>query len=532
MPATNSPTTVLLLDALTPPTGATRTPATAVQEHFGVTFLQTAQRNPGAPAITSTGGCWSYDDLQAAALSIAESIRTLPAYSPGARVVLLLPNSVEYIAAFLGISLADAVIVPVPPRAEAGQIDHVIQSTEAIAVIASSTTTARHSALAAAPGISLLGRSIESFDADAIQSAGDDLAAIFFTAGSTGTPKGVMLSHRNLLANARSIQEYLEITPAERPLCVLPFHHAFGNSVLTSHLLAGAEIVLAGNTAFPETLVEAIAKYECTSLSGVPDLFRVMLERTSLGKTPLRHLRRMAVAGGALRHDLAVELSKRIAPAKLYVMYGQTEATARLSYVPPAELELHPSGGIGRGIPGVTLQVADADGNPAGVGEVGELRATGPNVMLGYWRDPDATAERIRGGWLYTGDLASMDAAGWVTIRGRQSALVKIAGFRVHPAELEDFAVRRLGASHAVSVPFESPTIGARLALFLKTSSTLSRANQSELIARCRAELPRHLVPEFIELVDEFPLNHALKIDRPLLVRMAEQGSVRRTDAA
>jgi len=240
----------------------------------------------------------------------------------------------------------------------------------------------------------------------------------------------------------------------------------------------------------------------------------------------------MTVAGGSLRHDLALDLARRIAPARFFVMYGQTEATARLSFVPPEELNLHPSGGIGRGIPGVTLQVADAGGNPAPMGEVGELRARGPNVMLGYWRDPAATADRIRDGWLSTGDLATMEADGWVVIRGRQSALVKIAGFRVHPVELEEFALRRLSASHAVAVAFEAPAIGTRFALFLKPAAGEGRAGVAEMIARCRAELPRHIVPELIEIVDEFPLNHAMKIDRPLLVRVAEQATMRRSEAA
>lgn len=526
-------TPVLLIDSLSNESKAAGLPEiTGSGLHLGVEILRVAARDPDALAVLTPGNRWTYVELLTRALSIARTIRDLPGYSTGARVVLLLANSPEYIAALIGISLADAVVVPIPPRAEREQIQHAIRSTEAIGVITSSATAGRQDWLTTGPVVSVHESPFEDSTIREPRSADDDLAAIFFTAGSTGTPKGVMLSHRNLISNARSIQAYLEITSADRPLCVLPFHHAFGNSVLTSHLLAGAELVLAGNTAFPETLVETLGRFECTSLSGVPDLFRVMLERTSLGQTPIPTVRALAVAGGALRHDLALDLARRVAPARLFVMYGQTEATARLSYVPPEELDLHPSGGIGRGVPGVTLEVADVEGNPAPLGEIGELRARGPNVMLGYWRDPVATAERIRDGWLYTGDLATMEADGWVVIRGRQSALVKIAGFRVHPAELEEFALRRLPASHAVAVAFDSPAVGTRLALFLKLSPGECRGGLAELTARCRSELPRHVVPEVIEIVDEFPLNHAMKIDRPLLVRVAEQATMRRSEAA
>ena len=349
----------------------------------------------------------------------------------------------------------------------------------------------------------------------------DDLAAIFFTSGSTGTPKGVMLSQRNLISNAQSIQQYLGIQPDDRALCVLPFHHAFGNSVLQSHLMAGAQLILDGSTSFPQTLVEALARHECTSLSGVPELFRMLLDRSPLGTVPLPKLRTMAVAGGALPHDLALEVQRRIAPAEFFVMYGQSEATARLAFVPPKHLTEVTDGCIGRAIPGVTLEVVDDAGLAVAAGAVGELRARGPNIMAGYWRDPEATRERIREGWLYTGDLATVDAQGLICLKGRGNALVKIAGFRAHPADLENFAALRLSVRQAVVVPCEAEGLGTRFALFVQASLQADPLTVSEMVARCRAELPRHLVPEWIEVLEDFPLNPAMKIDRPLLSQWA-----------
>ena len=488
-------------------------------------LVSRAQLQSGNDAIATGSQSWTYGELLCAAVDIAVSIQTSPPFQPGARIVLLLPNSFEYVAAFYGTLLAGAVVVPVPPRIEDQSFERICESTEAIAVIVPSSARRLPTALkdSTKQPVSLNG--CDTTAAERLSSPGvieRDLATIFFTSGSTGDPKGVMLSHRNLLQNAASIQQYLDIRSTDRPLCVLPFFHAFGNSVLQSHLLAGATLVLDGNTLFPDTIVTAMARHHATSLSGVPDLFRLLLERSSLGQSKLPSLRYMAVAGGALQHDLALAVADRIAPAKFFVMYGQTEATARLAFVPPEQLSERPAGCIGHAIPGVDLEVVDEQGCHLNSGETGELRAAGPNVMLGYWQDPQATAERIRDGWLYTGDLATTDDQGWIYHRGRRNAIVKIAGFRVHPGDLEEFAIRRLLVDQAVAVPYEQTQIGTRLALFFRRSGT-SELTVSEMLQRCRAELPRHLVPSLIRQLDEFPLNHALKIDRIRLSQMAEQ---------
>jgi acyl-CoA synthetase (AMP-forming)/AMP-acid ligase II len=233
-----------------------------------------------------------------------------------------------------------------------------------------------------------------------------------------------------------------------------------------------------------------------------------------------------------LPRNAALEVARRIAPAEFFVMYGQTEATARLAFVSPACLADAPEGAIGRAIPGATLEVVNDADAPTDPDATGELRAKGPGVMLGYWRDPAATSERIRGGWLYTGDLAAVDAQGTIVLKGRRNSFVKIAGFRVQPSDLEEFAIRRLSVAQAVAVAYESPGVGARLALFVRAGTAAGCATGSQAMALCRAELPGHMVPDFIQFIDEFPLNHALKIDRPLLAQWAQrEAASRRTPA-
>lgn len=502
---------------------------------LGELFTEVAARRGMARAITTVREQWSYIRLLDAAREITSRIATNPAFLPGGRIILLLPNSAEYVAAFYGVLLAGGVVVPLPPKIEQGMLEAIVESTEAPLIV---TTGELRRARADMQGLPVEAIRVDSGlpppkpTQPALNGSAGELAAILFTAGSSGAPKGVMLSHDNLIANARSIQEYLAITADERPLCVLPFHHAFGNSVLQSHLLAGAHLMIDGRTMFPETLVEALARHECTSLSGVPDLFRMLLERTSLGRTALPRLRAMAIAGGAIDRAAALEVARRIAPARLFVMYGQTEATARLAFIPPETLTELPEGAIGQGVPGVTLEVVDERGCPVIPDAVGELRAKGPNVMLGYWRDPEATSAKIRDGWLYTGDLATVDASRSIVLKGRRSALVKIAGHRVHPDDLEEFALRRLPVLQAVAVPYDVPNVGTRLALFLRSGDDSSDLTGSQAIARCRAELPVYLVPDFVQLVDAFPLNDALKIDRQRLSRLAEMEVKRRRTPA
>jgi long-chain acyl-CoA synthetase len=493
--------------------------------HLGMQFLSTASRHVDQSAVLTKAAAWSYGDLSLAAMRVAIALQSSPGFTPGARVVVLLPNCFEYIAAFYGTLLAGGVVVPVPPKMERQALERIIESTEASTVVIASAAKRPASFDEQIPSFSvtLNGMSGDSMKQLPAQTGGgNDLAAIFFTSGSTGDPKGVMLSHHNLISNAASIQQYLEINSHDRPLCCLPFYHAFGNSVLQSHLLTGATLILDGSTVFPETLINAINSYRATSLSAVPDLVRVLLERTSLGRSELPSLRYLAVAGGALPYDLAVDLAKRISPARLFLMYGQTEATARLAYVPPDRFQSLSAGCIGKAVPGVELEVVDETGNPVAAGTTGELRARGPNVMLGYWRDEASTAEKIRNGWLLTGDLTETDNDGWIYHRGRQNAIVKIAGFRVHPGDLEEFAVRVLSASQAVAVAYEAPQVGTRLALFVTGADLLTHA---EIISRCRDALPRHMVPCFVRLLDSMPLNSSLKVDRPRLTQIAERES-------
>jgi acyl-CoA synthetase (AMP-forming)/AMP-acid ligase II len=337
---------------------------------------------------------------------------------------------------------------------------------------------------------------------------------LLFTSGSTGLPKGVMLSHGNLLSNTRSILHDLPISAEDRALVLLPFCHAFGNSIMQTHMLAGATMVFAGALMFPATIPQAIAKFEATSFSGVPEVYGMLMKYGRVGEQAMPSLRYMSVAGGGLRHDLSMQIAELIAPADFYVMYGQSEASARLAVLPPDQLKVR-EGSIGRALSGVELAVLDDSNRPLPQGEAGMLCARGPNVMLGYWQDEAASAEALSGGWLRTGDLARADADGYFYIAGRANLLVKVQGYRVHPAEIESVVEAAFPGVRAVALPMQHAG-ETRFALFVAPQGGAA-VDLATLRAICQRELPSYKIPVHVEILEELPLTSGYKVDRAAL---------------
>jgi acyl-CoA synthetase (AMP-forming)/AMP-acid ligase II len=503
-------------------------------------FLAVAASRASCPAVITPSGSHDYAAVGEAARRVAQYLRNEHRLAPGGRVLLLLNNGPEYLAAFYGTLLTGGVVVPMPPSVETSRLARVIELCHPEVVLATADTAGRrkepgfaatvqaeHECRMTNDGMTNAESQVRPPHLPFRHSSFDhSLAMILFTSGSSGEPKGVMLSHANLLANARSILGYLPIRPDDRALALLPFYHAFGNSVLQTHVLRGATLVVDGSAAFPSTITDALRRHDATSLSAVPEIYHGLLTHSDLGSAPLPTLRYMTVAGGALAPALVREVAYRIAPAQFYVMYGQTEATARLAWLPPEEVLDH-ADSIGRAIPGVTLRIASDDGAEAPPGTVGELQARGPNIMLGYWQDPAGTAAAIQDGWLRTGDLAAADERGLIRIQGRRNDLVKVQGIRLHPAEIEEVIARRWPGCRAVVVPYQSTgglaaaSSPTRLAAFVVPCAD-GKPTAEEVRRHCLAELPRPKVPSHVETVSELPLNASLKVDRAALSRRAE----------
>jgi len=493
-------------------------------------FLEVALDRAEHPAIVVGGDRYSYRSVVEATHAVARFLLDQPTFDVGSRVALAIGNCAEYLAGFFGILLADGVVVPIPPNTEVGRLTRILSACDVATILTAPRAAARLATLDWGTRLSIdLGQPPQtrvlapaaSVDPEPV----DDrkLAMIMFTSGSTGEPKGVMLTNANLLANARSITEYLPIDKDDRALALLPFCHAFGNSVLQTHLLMGATLIVDGSLTFPNTVPDALRRHRATSFSGVPETYHLLMSYSDLGRESLPEVRYMAVAGGALEPTAVLEVAGRLAPAEFYVMYGQTEATARLAYLPPEDLETR-VGSIGKAIPGVELKVVDQQGRSVEPGSVGDLCARGRNVMLGYWNDPETTSRTIEDGWLRTGDVATVDRKGYIFVQSRKDDLIKIQGLRTHPREIEELVSRHFSGFRALVVPYRFHN-ATRLALYLVSGSASAEPPVSEIRRLCLRTLPRPKVPSYIEVLERAPLNESMKLDREGLVRRAQQGS-------
>jgi acyl-CoA synthetase (AMP-forming)/AMP-acid ligase II len=339
----------------------------------------------------------------------------------------------------------------------------------------------------------------------------NDLATIMYTSGTTGNPKGVMLSHRNLRANADAIIHSLELTRQDHTLCVLPFYFSYGNSVLHSHLLCGARLTLEDNFAFPRLMLQRIQDEGISGFAGVPSTFALLLSRQRLEDFDLSRLRYVTQAGGPMPRPLLEELRKRLRAARVFVMYGQTEATARLTCLPPEDLDSKP-GSVGVPVTGVEIDIRE-ETRSLPPGGVGEIFVRGPNVMLGYWNDAAASADVLRDGWLRTRDLGYMDQDGYLYLVGRATDMIKTGAFRVSPQEIEEVIAAIEGVEDAAGVAIPDEVLGQAVKAVVVPRPGADLTVMA-VKAHCRANLASYKVPKAVEFATALPRTSSGKVQR------------------
>jgi acyl-CoA synthetase (AMP-forming)/AMP-acid ligase II len=342
-----------------------------------------------------------------------------------------------------------------------------------------------------------------------------DLASIIYTSGSTGRPRGATLSHLNVMSNVRSIVEYLGLGRADRVMAVLPFHYVYGKSVLNTAVAVGATLVIENRFQYPTTALDTLERERCTGFSGVPSTFAILMDRTNFAERALPDLRWVTQAGGGMSPALTRRVYEALRGRQLWVMYGATEASARLAYLPPAELPAR-IGSIGRAIPNVELTVRRGDGAECDVDETGELCARGANVMVGYWNDPDETARALGPHGYRTGDLARRDADGWLWLVGRAKDMLKVGGHRVAAKEIEDAIVEHPAVSEAAVIGVPDELLGDRLEAFvvLRQDAALDAAGLGLFL---KERLPAYKIPSAIEIRDDLPRNASGKVMKETL---------------
>jgi acyl-CoA synthetase (AMP-forming)/AMP-acid ligase II len=350
-----------------------------------------------------------------------------------------------------------------------------------------------------------------------------DLAALLYTSGTTDQPKGVMLTHGNLVSNTLAVIEYLGLGPSDRVLSPLPLFYAYGSSVLHTHLAAGGTVVLS-DLVSAERTVDRMEDECVTGFSGVAWMFQTLMDRTSFPKRPLPALRYLTQAGSRMAPAEIARVRRARPGVAFYVMYGQTEATSRLTYLPPDELQRRPDS-VGRPIPGVSIEIRRSDGSRASAGEPGEVVAAGPNIMAGYWRAPEATQAVVscdeRGRWLHTGDRGHVDREGFLYLEGRLSEMIKVGGHRVSPAEVEDVARLMPGVAQAAAVAAPDSMLGevVHLVVVPAPGATIGAA---DLIAHCRRYLSAYKAPRGVTFAGALPVTPTGKVQRRRLARAVE----------
>ncbi len=509
-------------------------------------LIDAAGRAPAAPALTHGPGTWTFAELREGAARTAAMLRA-EGVGRGDRVALLAENGLRYVTGFFGILEAGACCVALnhtnkPPTHRAllrdsGAVGLIAEARQARALpeFAAGCPDLRFAALDRIDprwdvpgGLRLLKRDeaeeaaavAAEAAADAVSDIGpDDLAAILYTSGSTGRPRGVTLTHGNLLANTRQILGYLPLTAADSVLVVLPFYYSFGNSLLLTHIACGGRLVVDNRFAYPQKVLETLAAERCTGFSGVPSHYAILAARTDFLQTGHPHLRYLTQAGGAMSPALTARIRDAL-PERIdiYVMYGQTEASARLSWLPPDRLR-EKLGSIGIGIPEVSLKVQRPDGAECDVDEVGEIVASGPNIMRGYWNDPDETAKVLHADGLHTGDLARRDADGFIFIVDRVKNMIKSGAHRVSSKEVEETILELEGVVEACVVGVSDELLGEAIEAWLVRPG--DDPDRTRILRHCAAKLAAFKLPRELHFVDALPKNSFGKVLKDELRRGA-----------
>jgi len=468
---------------------------------------------------------------------------------PGDRVVLVCENSVEYVVCYYGILKAGGIAVSMTTDIRPDGLAEALKELAPRVLIVSpkagkavraldpiSLGIARVMVIGPGPAAQSLRREAASFPEDlaacpeenpglAIEPA--SCAAIVYTSGSAGRPKGVMLSHANITANTSAIIEYLGLTSNDIQMVVLPFFYVMGKSLLNTHFSVGGTVVINNKFAYTASVLKQMAEEGVTGFSGVPSTYAHLLFKSPLAayRDKLPALRYCSQAGGHMPRSLKLELLKVLPRhTRLFIMYGATEASARLTYVPPERLEAKIDS-IGIPITGVALKILSPEGNELMPGKIGELVARGANIMLGYYGDEEATKKVLDGDGYHTGDLGYRDEQGFFYVTERKDDQIKVGGHRINPREIEDTIIESRLASECLVLGVPDALQGRRLAGLVvpvrETAETIEG-----ILKYCAAKLPKYKVPGSLRIVKDIPKTSSGKPDRGRSLKFFETDRV------
>ena len=425
-------------------------------------------------------------------------------------IILLSVNNLFFITSYLAIIKSGNICIPLDPSIEKENFRYINELTNPVLVF---TTKDNEQRLGLKADSCILPDTLDNFQPQVIKPVEKDFnkencAEIIFTSGSTGKPKGVMISHKNLIANTQSIIEYLNLSQNDRMLVVLPFYYCYGLSLLHTHLKVGGSIVLNNSFIFLGSIIRDLKMHNCSGFAGVPSHFQILLRKSdSFKETVFTDLKYVTQAGGKLATIFIDEFRESFPDVKFIVMYGQTEATARLSYLPP-DLYDKKKGSMGKGIPGVELKVINEKGEKIKPGETGEVIAHGDNIMIGYFSDEEGTRNTIKNGWLYTGDLGTVDKDGYIYLTARKKEIIKVRGKRISPKEIEAVILELKEVIDCSIEGIEDDIEGEQLkATVIVRKDALNTITKESIMQHCSKHLALYKIPHIYELKQELTIS-------------------------
>jgi fatty-acyl-CoA synthase len=523
---------------------------------LGQMLDRSAAQAPDREAIVFRGRRVTYGELKERADAFARGLLAL-GLGPGDHVVLWMPNSVEWNVANLGIAKIGAVTVTCNSRYKAFEVEYVLRQSDARALVmvdrfaaaqidyleilreicpevdrpgAGGVRSLRLPALRRvivagqdAPAgavrwaeVERLGRGVEPAALERIEVRPEAPAEMLYTSGTTGEPKGCLLSHGAMYYKCRVYTELHGWTPEDRYFVPVPYFHIFGSmgAIAANCLVGSTQVVM--DVFDPEEAMRLIEAERVTIFSGVPTMFITLLGHPRFGAYDLRSLRTGSIGAAPVPIEIMTRILDRERGLGMdaLVVYGLTEATGGTHWTRPGDPIEKRVSTVGLPTPEIRDRVVDpATGRELPPGEEGELCVQGPTLMMGYYKKPEATREKIRDGWLHTGDMAVKDADGYVRITGRLTDMIIVGGFNTYPAEIENFYLRHPKVLDISIVGVPDPVMGEAVMAFVipKEGETVT---PEEIIAFARGKIANFKVPKYVEIVPSFPLTGSGKVQK------------------
>ena len=515
----------------------------------------TTEKFPQRNAILDPSGITlTYEELNGKVDQLARGMLEL-GIAKGDKVGLWMPNIPEWVVAYFAIARIGAVVVPMNTRYKTHEVEYILDNSEATTLFAvgvfagidylsmideirGNLPNLKHVIIVGEPGEAMHGFDsivdqgtglLDDSKLDEREASCDPLDNVFilYTSGTTGSPKGAMLSHHNIAKNAGQVTEVLHTKEQDVFLLAVPFFHCFGCVMGIAGSITWGAAMVPMQIFKPVEALELMERFGVSVLYGVPTMFVLELEEYRKGKADgsaydLSTLRTGIMAGAPCPVEVMRGTMEDM-HCNVSIAYGLTEASPVITMTRFDDSVQRRVETVGRALEGIEIKMADDDKNPLPAGEMGELACRGYNIMMGYYKMPDKTAESIdKEGWLYSGDLATMDQDGYVQIVGRKKDMLICGGFNVYPAEIEEYLFTHPKVQNVSVIGMPDKVMGEVAVAYIISREGMN-IDPQEIVDFCVGEIANFKVPRYVQIVDEFPMTQSGKIKKFRLRETAKE---------